>query len=104
MDPTKPAQKDKKQYFLNITLAVVAGQAGCLTLVVILLAVFVGLWIDNQFQTRPIFTLITVIGSVPISLALMFLVVRAAMSKINIQTSESRQDIIKEDTEVGRKD
>lgn len=71
-----------KQYWLNLTLAGVAGQVGCLTLVVVLAAVFGGLWVDARYQTRPMFTLIFILASIPISLAAMFYVVRLATSKI----------------------
>jgi len=73
---------DKKRRWLNLTLAGIAGQVGCLTLVIILAAVFGGLWLDARFQTRPMITLILVIASIPISLVLMFLVVRGATAKI----------------------
>ncbi len=61
---------------------------GCLTLVILLSAIFGGLWLDARFETKPMITVILVIASIPVSLTLMFLVVRAATSKIksNLQT------------------
>lgn len=81
---------DRKQRLVNLTLVGVVGQVGCLTLVIILGAVLGGLWLDAQFQTRPVITIILVLASIPISLALMFLVVRAATSKIkhNLQNPQ----------------
>lgn len=75
-------KQDRKQYWLNLTLAGVAGQVGCLTLIIILVAVFGGLWLDANFNTRPLFTLVLLIASIPVSLASMFFVVRAATSRI----------------------
>ncbi len=84
-------KQDRKQYWLNLTLASVAGQVGCLTLVIILAAVLGGLWLDANFHTRPVFTVILLIASVPISLAAMFLVVRAATSKIKALPPKEKQ-------------
>jgi hypothetical protein len=74
--------KDRKQYWLNLTLAGAAGQVGCVTLVIILAAVLGGLWLDARFQTRPMFTAILLIASIPVSLGAMLYIVRLFTSKI----------------------
>lgn len=74
--------KDRFQYAMNLTLASIAGQVGCLTLVIIFVALFAGLWLDRYFDTRPLFTIVLLIGSVPVTLFLMFRVVKAATSRI----------------------
>ena len=79
--PPGPKRRSK-QYWLNLTLAGMAGQVGCLTLVILLAAVFGGVWLDGRFQTRPLFTLILILASIPVSLVAMFFVVRLATSKI----------------------
>ncbi len=83
-------KEDRGRYAFNLTLAAVAGQVGCLTLVVIFIALFGGLWLDNRFQTRPLFTLILLIGSVPVTLVAMVWVVRQATSRI--KSDEPRKD------------
>ncbi|MFN3741982.1 MAG: AtpZ/AtpI family protein [Anaerolineales bacterium] len=70
------------QYALNLTLASVAGQVGCLTLVVIFVALIGGLWLDKSLGTRPLFTILLLVGSVPITLFLMFRIVKAATERI----------------------
>jgi F0F1-type ATP synthase assembly protein I len=45
--------------------------AGCLTAIGTLLALFLGLWLDQQLGTRPMFTLGLVLASVPVSLIAM---------------------------------
>ena len=45
-------------------------QIGCITLVVILGALALGLWLDRLLGTRPWFTLGLVLGSIPLSLVL----------------------------------
>ncbi len=90
-------QKDKKQYWLNLTLAGLAGQVGCVTLVIILAAVIGGLWLDSQFNTRPFFTLILLIASIPVSIIAMLYIVRLATSKIKAGLPKKE----KTDEEVG---
>jgi len=73
---------DRTQYAFNMTLAAVAGQVGCLTVGAILIALLLGLFLDNRLDTRPLFTIILLIGSVPFVIFGMFWVVRKATSHI----------------------
>jgi F0F1-type ATP synthase assembly protein I len=82
--------KDRFQYAMNLTLASIAGQVGCLTLVVIFVALFAGLWLDRYFDTKPLFTIVLLISSVPVTLFIMFRVVRAATDRIKpVQNKEA---------------
>ena len=81
----QPEKPDRKQRVINLTLAGVAGQVGCLTLVIVLGAVFIGLWLDGIFQTRPWFTISLLIASIPISIVTMVIVARLAVSKIKTE-------------------
>jgi len=84
--------KERFQYAMNLTLASIAGQVGCLTLVIIFVALFAGLWLDRYLDTKPLFTIVLLIGSVPVTLFLMFRVVRAATSRIKpVQNSEKNK-------------
>lgn len=85
-------KKDRKQYIFNLALAAVAGQAGCLTLVIVLVAVFLGLWLDSRLDTRPMMTLIFVFGSLPITLILMFAVVRGATKRMKFNHSSTEEE------------
>ena len=83
---------------LNLTLAVVTGQVGCLTLLIIFVALFIGRWLDAQFDTSPLITIVLMIASVPVTLVVMFWVVRsvtaryASYPKVKSQTSEEGVD------------
>ncbi len=77
-----PSGKNRSQYAFNLTLAAVAGQVGCLTLLIVLGALVGGLWLDNQFNTRPLFTIILMVASVPVTLVVMFWVVNKATARI----------------------
>ncbi len=87
MTPGGRTETDQARRALNLTLATVAGLVGCLTLVIIFGALVGGLWLDSRFDTRPFFTLALMIGSVPVTLAAMFLVVRGATSRIQPPTA-----------------
>jgi magnesium-transporting ATPase (P-type) len=101
MSPTSdPSNKSRKQSAFNLTLAAVAGQVGCLTLIIVLAALFGGLWLDSRFATKPMFTVGLMIASVPVTLVVMVWVVRAATSRLQ-STSEqipanTKEDIISE--------
>lgn len=95
------SERNGAQRAFNLTLAAVAGQVGCLTLLIVLIALFGGLWLDNRFDTRPLFTIILMIGSVPVTLVAMFWVVRATTSRIRSSVAQEPKDL-KEDTNRGR--
>jgi F0F1-type ATP synthase assembly protein I len=94
----KPA--DRKQYTLNLAIAAVTGQVGCLTLVIIFIALFGGLWLDNQFQTRPLFTILLTIASVPVTVVAMVWIVRAATKRLASSTHQTAQ--LQEDENGGK--
>lgn len=93
--------KNRSHTAFNLTLAAVAGQVGCLTLIIVLAALFSGLWLDNHYNSRPLFTIILMIGSVPITLIAMFLVVRAATSRLTSVRKET-PEFIEESSNGGR--
>lgn len=70
-----------------MTVAAVAGQVGCLTVVVLGLMLLVGLWLDGYFSTRPLFTILMIVFSVPVTLVLMFVVVRRAAQRLSAVSS-----------------
>jgi hypothetical protein len=63
----------------NVAYVAMAGQAGCASLVLIFIALFVGLWLDAQFGVRGPFTIGLLLLSIPISL---FAMVRIALGMI----------------------
>src|SRR5512133_1244230 len=93
-------RKDQKQYWLNLTLAGAAGQVGCVTLIIILAAVLGGLWLDSRFHTRPVFTLVLVIASIPVSLLAMLYIVRLVTSKIKAGPQKTNKN--DEEVRIGK--
>ena len=83
MEPDKQApERDRRQYATNLLLVVAAGQAGCLTVAIICIALVAGLWLDSTLDTRPLFTILLMLGSVPVTLVAMLWVVRMTTSRM----------------------
>jgi len=103
MSPSSdPSDKNRKQYAFNITLAAVAGQVGCLTLVIVLVALFAGLWLDARFGTKPMLTIGLTFASIPITLVAMFWVVRTATSRLQSKANKSNPKQQEEETNSGK--
>jgi len=77
------AQSEQKgRSILNTLLIVMIGQVGCLTLVIILASVFGGLWLDNTFGTKPVFTLVLLLAGIPVSVFVMLTVARKTLARL----------------------
>ena len=76
---------------LNTLLIVLVGQVGCLTTVIVLASVFGGLWLDQTFGTKPLFTLILLIAGIPISVLLMIFISRRTLARMKLK-SESKSN------------
>ena len=74
--------KNRRQYNFNMALAAVAGQVGCLTTIIVVGSLIAGLFLDSRLDTRPTFTILFVVLSVPVTLGVMFWVVRNVTSRI----------------------
>ena len=70
---------NQSQRIANLTLAALAAQSGCFTLVIVVGSLLVGLWLDAQSGQRGPFTIGLLLLSVPVSL---FFMVRVAMGAI----------------------
>ena len=57
-------------------LAGIVGQIGCITVIIIALALGAGVLLDRFLDTRPIFTILFLVGSVPVTL---FVTVRVSL-------------------------
>ncbi|MBE3119359.1 MAG: AtpZ/AtpI family protein [Candidatus Atribacteria bacterium] len=70
--------QDEFRTAVTMTVVWVAG----LTLVVIFAALFAGLWLDKILDSKPLFTIVLVLVSIPVTLFLTFRVVRTATARI----------------------
>jgi F0F1-type ATP synthase assembly protein I len=70
------------------------GQVGCLTLIVILASVFLGLWLDGMFDTKPLFTLILLFAGIPLSVVVMLFVSRRTLARLKEENKIIEKDSI----------
>ena len=86
-NPPSTAQRSQRVY--NLALVSVAGLGGSLVLVVVIGALLGGLWLDHTLKTKPLFTLVLVMGSVPVGIFLMY---RVALSVISRSVTKPKTD------------
>ena len=74
------------------------GQIGCLTLVIVLVAAFGGIWLDRLLGTKPLLTIILILSAAPLSLYLTYLMSIRAIRKVNPPAAQDAKiDVLKED-------
>jgi F0F1-type ATP synthase assembly protein I len=79
----------------NMTLATVIGQVGCLTPIILIGALFAGLWLDKVFTTRPFFTILFIVVSAPVAVVALIYIVRkstARLKPISTNTAKSFEE------------
>ena len=89
-DPGQPGE-NRKEVNQSVVLGAVVGQVGCLTLLIVLAALFGGIWLDNYFGTKPILTVVLMIASVPVTLVVMFWIVRKATARLETKNQSNNQ-------------
>ncbi len=86
------AQSEQKgRSILTTLLIVMVGQVGCLTLVIILASVFGGLWLDEMFNTKPVFTLALLFAGIPVSVLVMLAVARRTLARLKDQAEAENE-------------
>ena len=82
----------------SMPVIALGGQIGCVTLVVVLLAAFGGIWLDNFLGTKPFLTIVLILGAAPLSLFLTYIMAVRAINKVNPQPAENTKNAtLKED-------
>ena len=72
-------------------MAVLTLQSGCLTLIVAIIAVVVGLWIDSRLGTAPRWTVIALVASAPVAFGGVFLLIRRELRDLRGAEEENEQ-------------
>ena len=86
MDP-----KINPDYSRNLALASVAGQAGCLTVIIVFMALFGGMFLDSRLDTHPVFTIGLVLLSVPVSLYAMIRLMLSSVALIRATPTQGER-------------
>mgnify|MGYP006966061632 FL=1 len=68
-------------------------------MLIVIAAVLFGMFLDAQFGTKPWLTVGLLIASIPLSLVLMFFVVRKAVSKLKVDETQKKQN---EEDQIGK--
>lgn len=77
----EPSQDNSGTKIPTHNFVVATLQVGCLTFIVAGLFTFIGFWLDAQFETKPWLTLGMLILSVPLTLSLVYMTVKARVEK-----------------------
>jgi ABC-type molybdate transport system permease subunit len=94
MTKSTRGETNQKQDVFNLAIVAMVAQVGCLTLVIIFAALFLGLYLDNRFGSNHWFTFGLMIASIPVSLIVMVFVSRAAVRKIKTPAAaQEEQDV-----------
>ena len=75
----------------SMPVIALGGQIGCVTLVVVLVAAFGGIWLDNLLGTKPFLTIILILGAAPLSLFLTYVMAVKAINKVNQPTVQDEK-------------
>ncbi len=78
MNQSGNKQQDEFRAAVTMTVVWVAG----LTLVIIFVALFAGILLDQLLNSKPLFTIVLTIASIPVTIYATFRVVKAASSRI----------------------
>jgi F0F1-type ATP synthase assembly protein I len=87
---------NQKNTTFNMALATVVGQVGCLTPVILIGALFAGLWLDSFFETQPLFTIIFIVVSAPIAVVALIFIVRKATNRLKPVSSNKAKSFEEE--------
>jgi hypothetical protein len=67
---------------MAFTPVLVGGEVGCLTLLIVIIALIAGLGLDKLLNTKPLFTIALLLGSAPFSLGLTFWVATRSIKRM----------------------
>ena len=81
--------KNQQRVNTNALLAGVIGQVGCLIVFIIFVALAVGMVLDKFLETNAIFTVILMVGSVPVAL---YFAVRLSLTAIDRAQQKLKED------------
>jgi F0F1-type ATP synthase assembly protein I len=88
MNQSGSKRQDEFRAAVTMTVVWVAG----LTLIIIFVGLFAGLLLDKLLSTRPIFTIVLTIASIPVTLYATFRVVKAASNRIQPAGKQKRTE------------
>ena len=83
-------KQNKEQINTSALLASVVGQVGCLIVFIVFIALGAGLLLDRLLGTTAVFTILFMVGSVPVALYLTVRLSLTAMNRAQIKLEEQK--------------
>ena len=84
--------KNQQQINTNALLASVVGQVGCLIVFIVFIALGVGMALDRLLGTTALFTILLMVGSVPVALYFTVRLSLTAVNRAQIKIEESETE------------
>jgi F0F1-type ATP synthase assembly protein I len=86
-----PDASTGKQVVNNLALYSVGAQVGCATLLIVFVSLFIGIGLDKLLGTKPIFIILFVLGSAPLSIYLTYKLAMRAVKNTIPQAPDGKQ-------------
>lgn len=83
---------DRQQIVVGLALVSVVSQVGCVTIVVVIGALLAGLGLDKVLDTRPLFTVLLLLASIPLSLYLLVRIALSTAAQLTPLSQKPKQD------------
>lgn len=83
--------KNQKQINTNALLASVVGQVGCLIVFIVFIALGVGIALDRLLGTTALFTIVLMVGSVPVALYFTVRLSLTAVDRAQVHLEETEE-------------
>ncbi len=87
-----PDPNPRRTRIKNLTLAGIAGQAGCWVILMVIGALLLGLWVDAQLGLRGPFTIGIVVLSIPVTMFVVFRIVLRLIAAIQPPTPDEHDN------------
>lgn len=92
LNPNSKPTQTNTQYAINLGLAGFAGLVGLVTFGIVMVALLGGLFLDRQLATKPLFVILFLLGSVPVTILVMFRLALGAISKIKLSQPIKKEE------------
>lgn len=86
-----PEASKGKQTVNNIALFSVGAEVGCVTLIIVFLAIFVGIGLDKFLGTKPVFIILLTLGSAPFSIFITYKIAMRAVKSVTPHVTDGKQ-------------
>jgi F0F1-type ATP synthase assembly protein I len=81
----------RQQMIFAAALASAVSQVGCVTVIVVVGALALGLFVDKTLDTRPLFTVLLLLVSIPVSVYLLVRIALTSAAQIKPPPSKPRE-------------